>query len=129
MNSKFEKFKELIDVRIHKSEEDYYYVTLWEKEVTTFSENIAEGIDFIKTECTDEEFYWLSEVFEEIAERTQSKEFIQILRDRLTAVCPENYHQQDFHTEHMRKYIDYDKYVHEVSQEIDYAEGKLDSEE
>jgi hypothetical protein len=38
--------------------------------------DIAKSIDYFLYECTDEEFYWLTETFEEIVEKTQCKDFI-----------------------------------------------------
>lgn len=98
----------------------------WEKMSAILSKNTSETIRFFNTECTDEEFFWLSEIFEEVAEKTQSKELVQALRDRLAKVTPENYNQQAFESEHMRKWVDYPEYVRSVGNEIDYAEGRIE---
>lgn len=98
----------------------------WRKLTEILSENISETIRFFQQECTDEELFWLSEVFEEVVEETQSKELIQVLRDRLAQVTPERYDQQAFETEHMRKWIDYPEYVRSVGNEIEYAEGQIE---
>ena len=70
-------------------------------------------------------FDWLSETFEEIAEKIQSKELISTWRSRLVAVRPENYCQQNFQSKEMRQYVDYSEYVRSIEQEIDYAEGRI----
>lgn len=55
----------------------------------------------------------------------QSKELISAWRSRLAKVTPENYNQQNFKSEHMRKYIDFNEYVKDIAMEIDYAEGRI----
>lgn len=106
--------------------DDYGRNKSWEKLAEILSKNVLEAMEFFQHEFTDEEFYWLSEIFEEVAEKTQSKELIQTLRDRLSKVTPENYDRQSFHSEHMRKWVDYAEFVRSVGDEIDYAEGRIE---
>ena len=80
---------------------------------------------FLQNDCDDEELYFLSEIFEEIVEQTQSKELVSVLRSRLAKVTSENYSQQSFKSEHMRKRVDYNEYVKSI-EEIDYSEGRID---
>lgn len=122
----FSTIEEAAKFRIIEDEDNYWIEDYRKKAIKIFTSNVSETIDFIRNECSDEEFYWLSEIFEELAEKTQSKELIQALRERLAKVVPEYYNQSSFETEHMRKYIDYDEYVRDVGQEIDYAEGRID---
>lgn len=42
--------------------------------------DIRATIVFLDTECSESEFIWMSEIFDEIAERTKSREFIEALR-------------------------------------------------
>lgn len=98
----------------------------WEKLTEVLSENVSETISFFNTECTDEEFFWLSEVFTDIAEKTQSKALIQAMRSRLARVTCESYDQNSFNDEHMRKWIDYSEYVRSVSSEINYADEVIE---
>lgn len=91
-----------------------------------FTANIADIIMFLQNDCDDEELYFLSEIFEEIVEQTQSKEIISVLRSRLAKVTPNHYNQQNFKSEHMRKWVDYSEYVRSIAQEIDYAENKIE---
>lgn len=49
------------------------------KVVNMLSEDINATISFMDTECTEDEFSWISEVFDEIVEKTQSQEFIDCL--------------------------------------------------
>ncbi len=90
------------------------------------SENVSDTISYFENDCTDEEFYWLGSVFEDVAEKTQSKKLIQVLRKRLEKVTPETYCQKNFKTEHMRKCVDYAEYVRSISSDIEFAEGKID---
>lgn len=41
--------------------------------------NINETIEFIETECTPEQFSWLSEIFSDIARASNSKAFLKSL--------------------------------------------------
>lgn len=50
-----------------------------QESVKLFSENINETIKFLKTECSAEQFVYMSEIFDEIVEATHSKEFIETL--------------------------------------------------
>lgn len=73
-------FKDVI-ARLDKLHpEDYIAIEkCWKEEIEILSEDIAGTIDFIKNECTADEFSWISEIFEEIATKTQSREFIDSL--------------------------------------------------
>ena len=104
---------------------DYGIEKCWKEETQILSENISGTLLFFETECTDEEFYWLSEVFSDVSEVFQSKEFVQALRSRLAQVTRETYDQKSFKSEHMRNCIDYDEYIRSISMAIDYAEGAL----
>lgn len=76
----FNDYKEIIQKRSEINSEWYTEIEkIWDKMIAVFSKNIEKTILFIKTECTGDEFVWLSEIFEEIAERTQSMEFIDCL--------------------------------------------------
>ena len=58
----------------------------WEMMVKQFTVDMPISIEFIKTDCADEELFWLSEIFEDIAEKTHSSEFIQCIRERAAQV-------------------------------------------
>ena len=98
----------------------------WEKYVEIITADIEKGIAYFLHECTDEGFYWLAEAFEDISEKAQSEDLIIAWRSRLAAVAPENYQQQSFKSEHMRKWVDYNEYVRSIEKEIDYAENRID---
>jgi hypothetical protein len=107
--------------------DDYGIEESWKRLTNILTENVYDTICFFSNECTDEEFFWLSEVFSDVSEKVQSKEFVQTLRTRLAQVTRESYDQKSFKSEHMRKWVDYDEYVRSVSIDIDYAEGALNN--
>ena len=106
--------------------DDFGTERCWEEMTAILSEDIVATLHYFENECTDEEFYWLGAVFEDVAEKTQSKELIQVLRNRLTKVTPETFCQQNLKNEHMRKWVDYTEYVRGLSVDIDFADGKID---
>lgn len=122
---KFNTLKDALQFRICESDDNYWIEDYWKAAVEIFTKNCADTIKFIQDDCTDEEFFWLSEIFENIAAKTQSKEFISALRARLAQVTSENYRQQNFKSEHMRKWINYSEYIKEVGEEIKFAEGQI----
>ena len=65
-------------IKLHPND-DYATEKCWEEEVEILSENIEETIAFFRQECTEDEFSWLSEIFEDVAERPQSREFVSCL--------------------------------------------------
>ena len=75
-----EKIRAAIKKRIALHLEDYYGVKKsWEEEVEILSRNIDETIAFFENDCTEDEFAWLSEVIEDVAKTTQSREFVDCL--------------------------------------------------
>lgn len=107
------------------SNDDYGQEKCWKDMIEILTNDMAGTIDFFKKDCTDEEFYWLGSVFEDVALKMQSKEFIKVLRNRLNRVTLEDYNQHNFKSEHMRKWVDYKEFVRSVSVDIDYAEGQI----
>ena len=126
-----EKIAEVIKERIRICEEtqDNWgdgIEQCWQNYIEIITADIEKGIAYFLHECTDEEFYWLSEAFEEISEKAQSKDLIAAWRSRLATVTLENYNQQSFRAEFMRKWVDYNDYVNSIEEEINYAEGRID---
>ena len=109
--------------------DDFGTEKCWNEMTDILSADIYATMDYFRTECTDEEFYWLGAVFEDVAEKTQSKEFIQVLRDRLAKVLPDNFQQQNFKSEHMQKWVDYAEYVRGLTSDIEFAEAKINGSE
>lgn len=121
----FNTLKKAAEFRVIENKDNYWIEDYRDAAITIFSKDIGKTIYFFQNECTDEELYYLAEIFEELAEETQSQELIDVLRARLAAVTPETYHQQSLACKHMRKYVDYAEFVRSVGMEIDYAEGRL----
>lgn len=85
--------------------DDVALAECWKHETVILSENIPETIAFFDT-CTDEEFYWLSEVFDDLIEKTQSRELFQ-------AICSRT------------KKIDNPEYKASISTDIEYAQAQF----
>ena len=60
----------------------------WKREVELLTADMNETLLYLDNECTADEFSWISEVVEDVAEITQSKRFIDALR-RLAEKYPE----------------------------------------
>ena len=123
---KFNTLREVVQFRIVESEDNYWVEDYWKAAIEMYVKDLSATIMFFQNDCDDEELYFLSEIFEEIVEQTQSKELVSVLRSRLAKVTPENYDQQGFKSEHMRKWVDYNEYVKSIEEEINYAENKID---
>ena len=68
---------------------DYYSIQqCCKKEISLLTADMDETIRFLDTECTGDEYVWLSEVFDDVAEITQSRRFIEALY-RLADKYPE----------------------------------------
>ena len=70
--------------------DDAGYEKCWEEEVNLLSKNLNETINFLKSDCSADEFSWMSEVFDDIVEKTKSKEFIDCIEEtskRFTEEC------------------------------------------
>lgn len=105
--------------------DDFGLEESWKNLTNILSENINETIAFFKNVCTDEEFFWLSEVFSDVAEKTHSNDFVLTLKQRLAQITRDNYAQNNFKNEQIKTFIDYDEYIKSVQLEIDYAESAL----
>lgn len=122
---KFNTLREVAQFRITESENNYWVEDYWKAAIEMYVKDITATIMFFQNDCDDEELYFLAEIFEEIVEQTQSKELVSVLRSRLAKVTPDNYDQQGFKSEHMRKWVNYNEYVRSVEDEINYAENKI----
>ena len=75
-----EKFRTILERRMALHlEDDIQTEQCWKEEIEILSQNIEETILFLEKDCTADEFSWMSEIFEEIVEKTQSREFINCL--------------------------------------------------
>ena len=86
---KIEEFRKVIQERIECPDEWTDGVErCWKKEIEILSEDIPSTIDFLMNECTANEFSWISEVIDDIAAKTQSRELIACYKS-LMAKFPE----------------------------------------
>jgi hypothetical protein len=60
-------------------EDDYEAEEYCKKEIEILSRDMRQTIGFLEHECTGDDLIWISEVFDEVVEKTQSKEFIECL--------------------------------------------------
>lgn len=84
-----EKFQNLHAAILNRRRESaaYYYPDpWWEKEVAAITDDLKTAIEFIDADCSNEEFYWLGEVFEDIMDKTRSADFLACLRRRVQRV-------------------------------------------
>lgn len=75
-----EKMKKIIEQRkkLHMND-DMGIQNCWDEITNILSENEEVTIKYLDS-CEKDELYWVSEVFEDISENLQSKEFIECLR-------------------------------------------------
>ena len=83
---KFQKLHTAIRNRCIEPGAYYYPDPWWEKEVAAITDDLKTAIEFIDADCSDEEFYWLGEVFEDIMDKTRSADFLACLRRRVQRV-------------------------------------------
>ena len=70
--------KERSRIAIETQDEwDYGIERCWNAEIAVLSENVEETIRFLDQDCTADEFFWISEIFDELVEATQSKALIE----------------------------------------------------
>lgn len=70
----------LEDRRKLNPNDDFGIERNWEKLTNILSENEDETINYLKN-CSKEEVSWISEVFDDVSEKLQSKKFIACLRE------------------------------------------------
>ena len=51
----------------------------WNQEINLFKSDIRQTVQFFDDDCTADEFDWFSEIFESLAESTQSKTVVETL--------------------------------------------------
>jgi len=54
------------------------------QEISILSEDIPGTIIFLKTECTASEYSWISEIIDDLAAQTQSRELIETYKSLMT---------------------------------------------
>lgn len=122
-----QKLREVIAQYISlDANDDFEAEKCWKEMTAILSENVTDTISFFKSECTIEEFYWLSSIFEDVIAETQSTVLISIWRSKLSDISLEKFKQEKFKSELMQSSVTYDDYIKSIKQEIDFAEGKIE---
>lgn len=124
-----QKLREVITQYISlDANDDFATEKCWKEMTAMLSEDIVDTINFFESECTIEEFYWLSSIFEDIIAKTQSTDLISIWRSKLSDISSEKFKQEEFKSELMQTSVTYADYVKSIKQEIDFAEGKKETD-
>jgi hypothetical protein len=79
------------------------------KEIEILMTDIESTIAFLKNDCTSDEFVWISEIIDDLAAKTQSKELIECyksLMDKFPEECK----------------------IYSIKESIEYAEAELTGE-
>ena len=92
------KFKEIIRERSRITTEcsdewSFGIEKCWNEEIEILGEDVDATISFLQNECTAEEFGWISEIIDNLAERTRSRELVQAyknLTDKFPEECKES---------------------------------------
>lgn len=72
----------LLKERIATSDEAITFDEPFIKEtVKLFADNIPDAINFLKNDCTEDEYSWISEIIDDIAEESKSIELIEAYKD------------------------------------------------
>lgn len=82
----FADFHGVIKERITNPNANNYEPYWWDKELKVILADLPRSIRFIREACTDEELYWLGEIFDDIMEKTRSVDFLDSLRERAERV-------------------------------------------
>ena len=76
-----QQIKEAFQRRATVNDEwDYGVQQCWSEEIALLTDNVDDTISFLEHYCTGDEFAWMSEIFDEISEKLQSREFIVALK-------------------------------------------------
>ena len=81
-----EKLKKTLHLRMYGNPDDYFEESVWKEEVDAITADLPVVIHFVLSDCTDEEFEWLSEVFDDVMEKTRSIEFLHCIRLRVQRI-------------------------------------------
>lgn len=71
--------------------DDFSLLELWQDEIRIITENMEKSINYILEDCSDEYLYWMSEVFEEVVQITQNRDFIEAVAERQKRITNNEY--------------------------------------
>ena len=120
------KLRSMIAKRLQLNVNDEFGLQeCWAQEVSLISDNMEATINFVLTECSIEEFFWLGEVSEDVVKATQSQAFVECLRKKLATITEAEYNNQSFTDDFKQLGISYVEYVRQLTDDIAYANGQL----
>ncbi|EPI46997.1 hypothetical protein [Gardnerella pickettii] len=77
-----QRFKEVIKKRNETHDEYDYGVEMCDKEeIQILSEDIPSTIKYLQNQCTADEFFWISEIIDDLAAKTQSREIVECYKN------------------------------------------------
>lgn len=84
-----QKFRDVLK-KLDETEIEYDYgiEMCWKEEVEILSEDIPSTIEYLQNQCTADEFMWISEIIDDLAEKTRSRELVECYK-KLMAKFPE----------------------------------------
>lgn len=124
-----QELREIIDQYVSlDANDDFNTERCWKEMTEMLSEDVSDTIGFFERECTIEEFYWLSPIFENVAEKTKNSELISVWRSKLLNISYESFKREKFKSDFMWTSVTYEEYVRGIGREIDYAEGTIESD-
>ncbi|EFU78132.1 hypothetical protein [Lactobacillus iners] len=77
-----QKIREVIRRRNETHDEYDYGVEMCDKEeIQILSEDIPSTINYLQNQCTADEFFWISEIIDDLAAETQSREIVECYKN------------------------------------------------
>ena len=68
----------------------------WQREVQVLSKSIPDTIEYLKV-CSDDDFAWVGEVFDDLISVTQSRELMRAIKERFNMVSDPNIYESLIH--------------------------------
>lgn len=83
---KIEMFRDIIAQRINVEEISHGEWTegideCLKKEIELLAEDVDSTIEFLKNDCTATEYYWISEVFEDVVDAVPNRDLVQCYKE------------------------------------------------
>lgn len=77
-----QRFKEVIRKRNETHDEYDYGVESYDKEeIKILSEEVSSTVAYLKNDCTPKEFFWISEIIDDLAAETQCREIVECYKN------------------------------------------------
>lgn len=77
-----QRFKEVIQKRDSTDDEYDYGVEVCDKEeIEILSEDVPSTVAYLKNDCTPKEFFWISEIIDDLAVKTKSREIVEAYKN------------------------------------------------